>query len=415
MKPTPLPGRTKTADAAPALWPRRGLGARHPGGAAGRALPRPADHADPAAVPARAGARRGAVGSLAAESQLELGDMALALEGGTWPVFRFAPVVYTDLKSGAKIRMEALEVGFSPVRALWGQPGATVTMVGAAHPGHPGPLRAARRRASRSSTIPAAARPTVRVLEGRDAFPQIGIRSGGIEVEGAAARGIDRQHAVGQRLAGLQPRGGRAGHGRRSSSRPRPGRFSRLIIRDGVARHERRALRRLPHLQRHQRRHDARAPTARSTKGTFSAELRRHGHAGQRRAAWSTADGTARLRSGVTNLDFALRSCPSSTTRRRSSASSAPARSRSTSASTAETGKLVDGQFHIDMTGMDLRVQDDLFPIAIEHHPASTGSRPRRTSRWPRRASASATPAPRRAASSRWGSTRTGARPSACR
>ena len=29
-----------------------------------------------------------------------------------------------------------------------------------------------------------------------------------------------------------------------------------------------------------------------------------------------------------------------------------------------KTGKLVDGRFDIDMTGMDLRVQDDLFPIA---------------------------------------------------
>ena len=63
-------------------------------------------------------------------SQLELGDMALALEGYVWPVIRFSPVTFTDVKTGGMVRMEALEVGFSPVRAVVGQPGATVTIVG---------------------------------------------------------------------------------------------------------------------------------------------------------------------------------------------------------------------------------------------------------------------------------------------
>ena len=63
-------------------------------------------------------------------SELELGDMALTLEAYVWPVIKFSPVVYTDTNSGAKVRMEALEVGFSPIRALIGQPGATVTIVG---------------------------------------------------------------------------------------------------------------------------------------------------------------------------------------------------------------------------------------------------------------------------------------------
>ena len=43
--------------------------------------------------------------SLPEGSQLELGDMALALEGYVWPVIQFRPVVYTDTKSGARIRM----------------------------------------------------------------------------------------------------------------------------------------------------------------------------------------------------------------------------------------------------------------------------------------------------------------------
>jgi hypothetical protein len=56
--------------------------------------------------------------------------MALALEGFVWPVIQFKPVTYTDVKTGGSVSMEALEVGFSPIRMLVGQPGATVTVVG---------------------------------------------------------------------------------------------------------------------------------------------------------------------------------------------------------------------------------------------------------------------------------------------
>src|SRR5690606_9823743 len=62
-------------------------------------------------------------------AELTMGDMALAVEGGIWPVIRFSPVEYRDRKTGAYIAMEALEVGFSPSRALFGQPGTTVTVV----------------------------------------------------------------------------------------------------------------------------------------------------------------------------------------------------------------------------------------------------------------------------------------------
>ncbi|MGV3651932.1 MAG: hypothetical protein ACO1OK_10930, partial [Devosia sp.] len=67
--------------------------------------------------------------SLPPGSDLELGDMALAVEGGTLPVIRFSTVTYTDTTIGARLRMGALEVGFSPLRTLVGQPGAVVTLV----------------------------------------------------------------------------------------------------------------------------------------------------------------------------------------------------------------------------------------------------------------------------------------------
>src|SRR5690606_33798365 len=62
-------------------------------------------------------------------SSLDLGEMNLALENGVWPVIQFSPVLYTDGKTGARVAVEALEVGFSPARALFGQPGATVSIV----------------------------------------------------------------------------------------------------------------------------------------------------------------------------------------------------------------------------------------------------------------------------------------------
>src|SRR5690606_9767780 len=114
--------------------------------------------------------------------QLELGDMALALEGYIWPVIRFSPVTYTDMKSGGTVSMEALEVGFSPIRAIVGQPGATVTIVGPhlqVNQDIFGP------RLARFELVdePDGSR-TVRVIEGEDQFPEVDISSNGMNVQG---------------------------------------------------------------------------------------------------------------------------------------------------------------------------------------------------------------------------------------
>ncbi|WDR03432.1 hypothetical protein PSQ19_04795 [Devosia algicola] len=67
--------------------------------------------------------------TIPSSSTLQLGDMALTLESGIWPVVQFSPVLLTDSNSGARVEIGALEVGFSPVRALFGKPGATITLV----------------------------------------------------------------------------------------------------------------------------------------------------------------------------------------------------------------------------------------------------------------------------------------------
>ncbi|HQZ13387.1 MAG TPA: hypothetical protein PK286_10945, partial [Devosia sp.] len=123
------------------------------------------------------------VGAMPKGSNIELGDMALALEGYVWPVIQFKPVVYTDEASGARVTMDALEVGFSPIRALVGQPGATVTVV------RPyvqvsqdmfGP------RLVRMELVPGTAGDpdTVRIMEGKDAFPEVGFSPEGVSVRG---------------------------------------------------------------------------------------------------------------------------------------------------------------------------------------------------------------------------------------
>ena len=303
--------------------------------------------------------RDAVLSALGSESQLELGGMALAVEGGTWPVLRFSPVVYTDLKSGAKIRMEALEVGFSPVRALWGQPGATVTMVGP-HIQVVQDLFGPRVASFEVVDDPATGGTTVRVLEGRDAFPQIGIRSDGIAVEGSLPEGStanmrsDNDWLVYNLEAAEQ---GMAQIVQQAAA----GRFSRLIIRDGILEMND-SLYGVFRTFKDLNLDLTPSPDGLVTKGTFSADFA--GTVMQGSVERTIArDGTARLRSGVINLDFGSVIPFINDTESVVGILGAGAVSIDVGYD-PKTGKLVDGQFDIDMTGMDFRVQDDLLPIA---------------------------------------------------
>ena len=122
--------------------------------------------------------------ALPASSRLDLGEMKLALEKGVWPVIQFTPVTLTDSKSGAHIAMEALEVGFSPARALFGQPGATITIV-RPHIQMVQDLFGPRITSFELIDDPDGGPPTVRVQEGEDAFPAVGISASGVDVAGS--------------------------------------------------------------------------------------------------------------------------------------------------------------------------------------------------------------------------------------
>lgn len=311
----------------------------------------------PVRLPFGGGAVRSVIQStLPPTSSLSLGEMALALENNVWPVIQFSPVTLTDSKTGARIAMEALEVGFSPVRALVGQPGATVTIV------RPhiqvvqdlfGP------RVSSFDVIEDAAggSPTVRVQEGEDAFPVVGISATGVDVSSSdqplKLRSdndwlIYNLEASEQGIADIVDQAAQ-------------GRFSKLVIRDGV-------VDMIDSVYGLFRRFDAinleigPTPDRRDTNGTFSASLGGRTMTGSMARHVDDA-GNSRLEADVSNIDFAaflpfIDDATSVAALRGAGALSIDVNFEPAG------GKLVDGRFKIDLTGLDLRIANDYFPVA---------------------------------------------------
>jgi len=170
------------------------------------------------------------VASMPKGTELELGDMALTLENYTFPVIQFSPVVYKDTQSGAKIAMDALEVGFSPIRALIGQPGAFVTVVGP-HIQINQDLFGPRLADLEIVPDPKGGPATVRVLEGSQAFPDAGIHSGGIAVKGKTTEATHMRSDNDWLVFNLEA----AEAGIASViDQAQQGRFSRLVVRNAT-------------------------------------------------------------------------------------------------------------------------------------------------------------------------------------
>ncbi len=293
--------------------------------------------------------------TISPSSQIEMGEMALALESGLWPVIQFAPVVLTDSKSGSRITMDALEVGFSPLRALFGQPGANVSVV------RPqvqvvqdlyGP-RAARFEIVEDDDGNG---PVLRVLEGEDAFPSVAISPEGIslgDVQSGQMRSdndwlIYNLEASETGIADLV-------------EQVRQGRFSRLSVRDGQIEMSDSVyglFRRIENV-------DLDLSTSadlRRTTGEFTADI------GGRKVTGSIDrsvedDGKVRLRADATNIDFAafvpfLDDRDSIMAMRGAGAFSVDV------VFDGVAGNLTDGDIRADLTGLDLRIGDDHFPVA---------------------------------------------------
>ncbi len=289
-------------------------------------------------------------------STLSLGEMALALENNVWPVIQFSPVTLNDSKSGARIGMEALEVGFSPVRALVGQPGATVTIV-RPHIQVVQDLFGPRVSSFEVIDDREGGTPTVRVQEGADAFPVVGISASGIDASGSEQplnlRSdndwlIYNLESSEQGIAEIVEQAAQ-------------GRFSKLVIRDGV-------VDMIDSVYGLFRRFDAinleigPTPDRRDTNGTFSASLGGRTMTGSMSRHVDDA-GNSRLEADVSNIDFAaflpfIDDATSMAALRGAGALSIDVNFEPAG------GKLVDGRFKIDLTGLDLRIADDYFPVA---------------------------------------------------
>jgi hypothetical protein len=296
--------------------------------------------------------------SLPEGSQIELGDMALALEGYAWPVIQFRPVVYTDAISGARITMDALEVGFSPVRALVGQPGATVTIVGAhiqVNQDLFGP------RLVRFEIVPDASggRPTVQIIEGAAAFPEVGISSEGLDVRGDLPPSALQMRSDNDWLIynlEAAERGIAA-----IIEQANQGRFSRLIVRDATL-DMNDALYGLFRTFNDINIDISPKPGGTVVEGGFSADFGGTVMNGILERVLQD-DGTARLKASVTNLDLAS-FMPFINDTEAMTAIVGPSAVTIDVGFDAVSGTIKDGLFHVDMTGTDLRIGDDYFPIA---------------------------------------------------
>ncbi len=304
-------------------------------------------------------ARSLAISTMPPTSDLQLGSMAIALEGGIWPVIQFSPVVMTDTKSGARVAMEALEVGFSPIRALFGQPGATITIVGP-HIQLVQDLYGPRLTSFEIVNDPTSGATTVRVMEGADAFPSVGISPTGLAISGNEPAPLGTKfrsdndwliynlEASEQAIAGLVEQAA-------------AGRFSKLVVRDGIIDMNDSVyglLRRFENISLSM----GPSPDRQSTEGIFEATL------GGRTMVGSVArtldhDGGSRLAVDISNIDFAsfmpFIDDPDSLIAIRGAGALSIAVDFAPG-----TGKLLDGNFKVDMTGLDLRIKQDFFPIA---------------------------------------------------
>jgi hypothetical protein len=297
--------------------------------------------------------------SLPPGSQLELGEMALTVEGGTLPVIRFEPVTYTDTTIGATVRMAALEVGFSPLRTFVGQPGAVVTLVGP-HIQVNQDLFGPRLASFEIERDDKGAPTVIRVLEGSSAFPAVDFSSEGIAVRGEMPAGagpkmrsdndwlIYNLEAAEKGVADIM-------------MQARNGVFSRLVIRDGTLEMND-AVYGVFRTFEDITLDIAPTPSGRAVEGEFSADFGGTVMRGTIERA-PEADGQTHLKASLTNIDFSsfvpfIDDEQSMVALEGSSALSMDVTFE------ARTGKLVGGRFHVDVTGTDLRIEDDFFPVA---------------------------------------------------
>ncbi len=124
-----------------------------------------------------------AIDALPVDFSAKLGAPTLSLENAIVPVIKFSPVVIENNKSRAKIEMEAINLGFSPIKSLFGNPSInvaflnpTVKIVQDLHGPRFGDFEFVEDSDGNNAVI--------WVLEGENSYPSIDITALGLEVSG---------------------------------------------------------------------------------------------------------------------------------------------------------------------------------------------------------------------------------------
>lgn len=313
----------------------------------------------PIAVPfiqerAEAGARE----AMPPNVSITFGDPVLAVERGLAPVIRFSPVTISDSDSGADIEMDALEVGFNPVPALFGQPGVSVTLV---KPHFQviqdlfGPRLAGFELVDDEDGNDA----SIWVLEGDKSLPSVRISSDGLDVLGAIPDGTgarfrsDNDWMIFNMMATEE---GMIAFEAQSEK----GRFSRLRVRDGsLDMHDSvfGLLREFVGIDLD----IAPTPAGNVIAGSFTSTLADRTIEGDI-IRTRADDGSVTLDIDIENLDYAS-VVPFMDDPLGMMAVRGAGRLGMEVNFNADSSEIISGIFDIDLTGTNLRIQSDLFPI----------------------------------------------------
>jgi len=124
-----------------------------------------------------------AIDTLPVNFSAKLGTPTLSLENAIVPVIKFSPVVIENNKSRAKIEMEAINLGFSPIKSLFGNPSVnvaflspTIKIVQDLHGPRFGDFEFVEGSDGNNAVI--------WVLEGENSYPSIDITALGLDVSG---------------------------------------------------------------------------------------------------------------------------------------------------------------------------------------------------------------------------------------
>lgn len=300
-------------------------------------------------------------GALPETTTIVVGEAFLAIEGGIWPVLRFEPVTVTDTSTGGVISMASLDVGFSPVRALFGQPAANVTLI-EPHLQIVQDLLGPQLSGFDVVEPTDGTEPFVRVRQGAAARPNVSISANGISVDGTEAAKLtgqfrsDNDWMIANILAADE---GLANFRAQTDA----GYFSRLRIRNAtIEMHDSvyGLFRKLENVS-----FDMVPTLDGGVKGTFTADLAGRTIKGTVKRSTSK-EGAVTFTSSLKDLDFA--SLLSFLDDPDSLLAVKGAGDLNLSVVIDPKGQVIEsGRIGVDLTGARLRVKNDYFPIATRN------------------------------------------------